>query len=650
MSKNLPDDTGFTSIINRGRWVYSIGSSSLSAECKPIFNKSKLDYQDICELLAFLCYGTTVRNSFFWSRPAETTEVLNMMTEKWKLQKKELTKIFSQINKQTNYSQVVGFSFKWVENCEKHGVIFVEDQIASLTKLGFVDSYNKFGSNFDQTRFNELFKNWQQVTHMMLRVEDFKIFYITRKFTLNINNILDALSFSSVSVYNSTQNYVDTLKFFEILGYVYTVDDIAHVIDSIKGQTCSLDNNSIRHIADNILIEIMNFFVERNIQPTYEILLYDTPFKNQSYYGCLNYKLLFLLNLGFIKPIEFNENQVLKFMLCGRSPLIKDKILVNAKIVFSAKLIKLFVILNTIDKLDSLMSTDELSKIDSDFLFKYACLNKNTKLAKYCLDNKFTPKSEHYMYIALSSISATTSGANDYQSHQSILTILNYIIAYGNAISRESYEWLAYKLSNYLILENFEKSILIDKKTMNDINEKILRASCETTKYLLMQTAGSSIYTTPEHYAHLGKCTIQNLINCLLEKKQSPSQQLCEGIVMYDYRNQILFEFLHDFFGYVPNLYTIMRIEHSTIRMIYLKRFYNIDYASPENTLNLTKNEMFETNTIRQNVEPNKADANINDNINDNIKDDLESDEKLVKIKKPKVVKAAKKATTSNKN
>jgi hypothetical protein len=82
----------FDGIIAKGKWYYWYNSSYLVTECLPILSNPKLEYSDIVALLAFLCQGTPRRKTvFFWVNSKTTSTILNKITEKWKLQKKEMT-------------------------------------------------------------------------------------------------------------------------------------------------------------------------------------------------------------------------------------------------------------------------------------------------------------------------------------------------------------------------------------------------------------------------------------------------------------------------------------------------------------------------------------------------------------------------------
>ena len=127
---------------------------SLLSDCKKIFMDSKLKYSDIIELLGFLCYGRVMRHSFFWSNSYVTTAILNKITEKWKLEKKEIKKIFTSINVYNIETPVSGFSFDWFKNSEKLGVVFTDDQRLMLSKIGFVESHDKITNTFNQQNFD----------------------------------------------------------------------------------------------------------------------------------------------------------------------------------------------------------------------------------------------------------------------------------------------------------------------------------------------------------------------------------------------------------------------------------------------------------------------------------------------------------------
>lgn len=94
------------------------------------------------------------------------------------------------------------------------------------------------------------------------------------------------------------KNYVGALLFFENIEYIYSYQDMVCVICSVKDY-CIVNNKKIKHISENTLINIVNFFVHKNIVPTYEMLLDDNLFSEE--YDYMNFKLLILLNKNLIQ-------------------------------------------------------------------------------------------------------------------------------------------------------------------------------------------------------------------------------------------------------------------------------------------------------------------------------------------------------------
>ena len=228
MAKSIEES--FHEIINTS--YYSIYNDDkytpIHNKCLKIIKSKTVTYADVIQLISWMCKGNKSKRSFFFQH-SKMTLWLDEITLKFKLEKKEIKKLFTIIEKyyptyKVNYNIMSNFSLKWIKNLEKMGVVFTIEQKNLLETIGYISSFNYLDGK-GQIAFENLFSNIKYVTLIFENQLEFKECVAKNKFKLCIDHILYTLSYFSIN--NTEINYyTNMLTYFETLGYVYISKDV----------------------------------------------------------------------------------------------------------------------------------------------------------------------------------------------------------------------------------------------------------------------------------------------------------------------------------------------------------------------------------------------------------------------------------------
>lgn len=637
----------FANVVSKGHWYYQNNKDTIYRDCVPILSDPKLSYNDAIEIINYICKGNTGKKSFFWNCSSGTFKILNEITKKFALQKKELQKIFKVIDKYYDLhknSQYTVMSFIWIKNLEKMGVVFTADQKAIFKKIGYVDFNEEIKNmeNITKEYFNSFFSNKNYVSKILTSKDFFLKIIEKKKFIISRDNLENYLKFYAISDSSDEFMYTKILLFFESLGYKFTILDATIVVKSLRGVSFEL-NNVDDTIFEKMLANIVNFFQERNIFFTYEMCC--NLRSDNSIYSSHYYKIKKIYDMGYLKNDNFNDEVMKKIIISNIDDSAKEYIIDNQdEINYTPATILLIVIKNRHGMIEKIIKTNKISLIESDIGFKYACLNCNQTLIKYYLNNKFSPRIEHIICISLSLAGTFVK-----------TKIIELLISYGLNITEEIYAILECCCSqNAVNYHSINVNLpLISLEYQNLVLNKLNRP-CNHLTYAEANIFSDDIML--KTYTILPN--IHTLLRCLFASNTAPSWELCEYIMMNSHKDPTSAEILYDFFGYVPSIATIAKINKCSARYLYLLKYHNIKLLSDGSEFILTKNNLFScaktpitpTTPTTENKLDDDTNQNANNNANNNSinsadhnvehvrqieyiakNDDSEDDEKLVK-------------------
>lgn len=645
--------SAFQNIITKSKWSYrgynsgSGESAYLMKDFEIAYKAPDILYDDIMALITYLCNGVT--SSIFYYNYHTCTLILDKITEKWKIQKKELTKIFTVIKKLPT-GQNIKLSFKWVDNLESLGVELSIDQRVAITAIGYIKSYKDMGLGFDRKEFDAMFTSVNHVTKMFAEKENFKHLVTQKNFLLSHENFVSMLGLFSMSDKNTASSYTQILNFFLSHEYKFTENDFIDTIHSIRGTTTPLTSGNLANFTTELLIDIVQFFRDNGVHPSTDIIFKEQLPSIYDYYASKEFKLTTLIGLDLLQKKELGSKDMVKLLLSPYSQPFKNKLFEYFDFEFTSDVIKFIILLNMVNLIPQLQLSGKLNLVELDFVFKYACLNNNKQLIQYCLDQKYTPRTEHVLYLMLSGQTSNTKRE-----------IMPLLISYGLMVNDKVYELLSYCNPSYSAIStiNFNN---VDPLKQSELNLRISQSSDGGYASINSQTLCS-------HYRTIGTKTLEliafteninNIIKHIVLNNVIPTQEFCENITIYRCHEPVLLEFLNDFFGYIPSLYCILRVPNIYVRCLYAKKYHNINFEYlNENKFVLPKNELVPiqnqtTNKVNQHTEENtKLDERLDEQFDGQLTDkktDNELESKELELKElecdlPKKVKKITKKT-----
>lgn len=508
-------------------------------------------YTNISELIAMFTSGgkSSLINkqiSIGWF------DILTDITSNHKLDKKDVTKIFTCLNKLDEGKKLCE-PFGWIKNLERDGLLD-DGKKATLIRLGYVVSYDDKAHKFSEKEIDAMFSLESTLKTMEIENEKFKDFLFKNKFKLKNTNLLLSFSISKVSA-TKTSYFSSTLNFFEFCNYKFTQEDLFNCLQTMKAESGCYDYNYKKYMGLAVTA-VVKFFNKVNINIDLNMLLKIIE-NEQVTYSCVS-KGIILLTGNLVEKKAVDDNVAKRIMM------IKNTNLLNAMIDYfnielSDSMILSAIIRNDLTTIKKALDCNKLKGINKDVAFKYACMNCHEQLIQYYLNNKYIPKREHVIYVVAS---------ND---KTKIKNIIHLFCSYGLSINKEIFEVLACKLgsSNYL---NTLK-ISITNEVRDQIHRKITNIyGSDYNGVFEPEKKLPFVANTLDIIIASRSC--KNVIEYLMVNNEKLTQEMMEKIT-YSMPGMLATEYLYDNFQYVPDIFTILRHNSVSLRLLYMMKFHD---------------------------------------------------------------------------
>jgi hypothetical protein len=219
-------------------------------------------------------------------------------------------------------------------------------------------------------------------------------------------------------------------------------------------------------------------------------------------------------------------------------------------------------------------------KMNLDEVFKYACIHHVIDVIKFCLENKYLPKTEHLYCVLLGK--ELSSRISTEMTKKTIKEILILFMNYGFQLSQYIYELLVIhdiSLNEFsLQMISSEAKRKIDNETISiKSTAKLLTIDISDKKYY--KTKNTSTYQKIEKSKYkCDKCHLcaSSHLSTLLLYLETTGEKLNDECMHNSVSNSNLnvFEYIHDTYKYIPSIFTILMIFDYSKRYTFLCRFY----------------------------------------------------------------------------
>ena len=570
---------------------------------------------DIDELMNKIFDSTSSYYSFVRTYFSTSMKILTKLTEKCRLSKKIITKIFARLKQLVamggQYKDLLCKDFDWYQNLVNQNVKFTPAQKAFLLSIGAIQIQDHlYNSTIDMRNIEKIFETDTMLNSILTNVEIIKFSDLLKKNKMKLQqkHFTKALSTIMSHIYTTNKDdYVNsmTLRIENVInlfikcGYSVILDDLKTIILNFK----TPDGYSSSEIMLNKNKLLINYFIDyfKNIQLTLSnsdvlSLCYETVQNN----GQQKISILYNhINLKLLKLEQMND-LVMLLITSGESNLLSELIKTSHVANFLPNIYEKILKFGLVSRYSyngkpkHLILNEEFNDafkyISSDVMFKYACLYGLTTIIDKYLETKFIPQKEHVLhylkYVVWYGISNNTAMA----------TITKFI-SYGLALTDEICEMLTYILKSSLLTLNIQ----FDSTTKNKIEQIINKISFTSDGSVNISRIKKTYPVEIELQYQFISGTLSQIAIYMAKFNLKPNKICFENALL---NHNGIYNALYEQYNYKPNVISIMKIPSLKLRYLVMKEFYPelcmIDYdditTQPLNDDQIIPDENFEIN------------------------------------------------------
>lgn len=533
-------------------------------------------------------------------------------------------------------------AIKWINNINIDNIELEKNHKITLIKLGHKNIIDVLLEEIKLSKeeLKAFFDNTYSILNIVDHIEKFKELMIKTKSILTSSYLY--------STFDNIIKSVDINDFIDIFvscKYEFSTNDFAECICRVKIYTGSYyfkfesifdEINNKKDLeafyldvyktpSDFTTLQIINKFNKMNIEISFSSIA-DLLKKTEKH---IRYKIVNILNTDHFKSkTKIDENTVIEILKLLLSydwiDTYIEHYIYKLKTTISPKILELMIVLNSKYIVETIEKYNMTNFENTDMMFKYACLNGNTELIEYLLNQKFIPNKENVMYVILHLISEMHKNEYKYadcfrekiksfnKSIDNAFYIINMFSNYGMVFDKNIYEIIGlfdYQFKNNGNITNkFSKaSQFVDNDSKYKFQEKIHITQLKHNYYTIesskknknsLSIEYNKTYMTDEFSYMCSTETLGKIMTHIDNNNIIPANHHISTALLNS--NVNVFEYLYDTYRtseYRPDLLSINLIFEYNKRFIMLKRFYpehvNFNYDKNENK-NENKND--ETN------------------------------------------------------
>lgn len=531
--------------IKRIAYLCPAYSLSLQEDINTILKNNNITDDDISEFIDIITYGGIAKSLFIKQENIICKSLIVIFKNK-QAEKKQINKLFNLMNKMIPdyiFCKKHNKKFEWVTNVIQNGFVLSLDQKITLLKLNFYDILNE--DIITDVEINVIFTKPYYVDMVLKNKDKFKEILIKNCITLKHENLVSSVQ--KISYLNATID--DILLFFDFNNYEFTNDDLFKILfeSNLSG-----------------FMNIILFFKNKNILPNFTTLLnlLRLEVKSLTNGKHLSALISFMDDNNILNNIINSENNILLLLRSygNKCNLTITKCMINiiSKCNITENIIKTIIMIDQSELINIMIKNKLLGLIDENFGFKYACVNGNYNLIEYYLNNKMIPNIQHLYYVMLSS----------HNNIENIKNIILLLLNYGLAIDNDFYEIVS---TNKQLLKEYPNNHKMSKLLcMEPVHYDI-----ESSQYKYKMPKYKLDNNIEELKELCLKSDLHNILIHIDKHDIVPNQECFENSLMND--NSNVFEYMHDYHSYIPDILNIVTLRRFVKRFIMIKRFVKID-------------------------------------------------------------------------